>query len=116
MWGWLISLFVLPEVLAHMVFPKRNFVGRKRQYRMIFGGVSVVLVLMMMAANLVGFALGLDGLQGMLKGIFASYSGMLLSVSLPHSFNVFADHLDRLSIPCHRVLSIIHRYTGHDGD
>lgn len=76
MWGWLISLFVLPEVFAHIFFPKRNFQGRKREYRMIFGGVSVVLILMMMAANLVGFALGLDGLQGMLKGIFASYSGM----------------------------------------
>ena len=75
MWGWLISLFALPEVLAHMIFPKHKFEGRKREYRMIFGGVSVLLILMMMAANLIGFALGLDGLQEMLKAIFASYSG-----------------------------------------
>ena len=31
---------------------------------------------MMMAANLVGFAVGLDGLKGLLGGIFGSYSGL----------------------------------------
>ena len=30
---------------------------------------------MMMAANLVGFALGLDGLKGLVHGIVGSYSG-----------------------------------------
>jgi hypothetical protein len=30
---------------------------------------------MMMAANLVGFAVGLDGLKGLVDGIVGSYSG-----------------------------------------
>jgi len=32
---------------------------------------------MMMVANLVGFAIGLDGLKGLVYGILGSYSGML---------------------------------------
>lgn len=35
---------------------------------------------MMMVANLVGFALGLDGLRGLLEGIAGSYSGMAYMV------------------------------------
>lgn len=31
---------------------------------------------MMMMANLVGFAVGLDGLKGLLAGIMGSYSGI----------------------------------------
>lgn len=31
---------------------------------------------MMMMANLVGFAVGLDGLKGLLSGIVGSYSGV----------------------------------------
>ena len=31
---------------------------------------------MMMMANLVGFAVGLDGLKGLLEGIMGSYSGV----------------------------------------
>jgi D-alanyl-lipoteichoic acid acyltransferase DltB (MBOAT superfamily) len=32
-------------------------------------------VLMMMVANLVGFAIGLEGLKGLVYGILGSYSG-----------------------------------------
>ena len=31
---------------------------------------------MMMAGNLVGFAVGLDGLKGLLEGILGSYAGL----------------------------------------
>lgn len=34
-------------------------------------------VLMMMAANLVGFAVGWDGLKGLVSGIVGSFSGMM---------------------------------------
>ena len=36
---------------------------------------------MMMVANLVGFALGLDGLEGLAKGIVRSYSGLAFLAS-----------------------------------
>lgn len=35
---------------------------------------------MMMVANLVGFAVGIDGMKGLLEGILGSYSGLLYLV------------------------------------
>ena len=77
MWGWLITFFILPEVLASLAFPKRKWQNRKTTYRLICGVGAVGNILMMMAANLVGFALGVDGLQGLVHGIVGSYSGEL---------------------------------------
>ncbi|KAL8635512.1 MAG: hypothetical protein Q9228_007001, partial [Teloschistes exilis] len=73
-WGWLITLFVLPEVLAGYAFPKRKWQNHKHAYRMVCGVGAVGNILMMMAANLVGFAVGLDGLMGLVHGIVGSYS------------------------------------------
>jgi protein-cysteine N-palmitoyltransferase HHAT len=76
MWGWLITLFVLPEVLGGMAFPRSKWKNRPNAYRMICGVGAVFNILMMMAANLVGFALGIDGLKGLVVGIVGSWSGM----------------------------------------
>ena len=65
-WGWLVTLFVLP---------KKNWQDRKDAYRIICGVGAVGNMLMMMAANLVGFAVGLDGLKGLVQGIVGSYAG-----------------------------------------
>ncbi|KAI9810829.1 MAG: glycerol transporter [Pycnora praestabilis] len=75
MWGWLITLFILPEVLAGFLFPKSKWRDHPEAYRVICGIGAVGNILMMMAANLVGFAVGLDGLQGLVNGIVGSYSG-----------------------------------------
>ncbi|KAH0542950.1 hypothetical protein FGG08_002719 [Glutinoglossum americanum] len=77
MWGWLITLFVLPEVIATFLFPKRKWIKRKNAYRVLCGIGAVGNILMMMAANLVGFAVGLDGLKGLVNGITGSYSGLV---------------------------------------
>ena len=74
-WGWLITLFVLPEVLAELLFPANKWQNHKSAYRVICGIGAVGNVLMLMAANLVGFALGLDGLKDLVHGIVGSYSG-----------------------------------------
>jgi len=74
-WGWLITLFVLPEVLAGLLFPKRKWQSHKEAYRIICSIGAVGNILMMMAANLVGFAVGLDGLKGLVQGIVGSYHG-----------------------------------------
>ncbi|KAF2868880.1 glycerol:H+ symporter-like protein [Massariosphaeria phaeospora] len=75
MWGWLVTLFVLPEIIASMLFPARKWKHWPNAYRMLCGVGAVGEVLMLMVANLVGFALGLDGLDGLIKGIIGSYSG-----------------------------------------
>jgi protein-cysteine N-palmitoyltransferase HHAT len=75
MWGWLITLFVLPETLATMAFPAKKWRDRPNAYRVICGVGAVFNILMMMAANLVGFAVGLDGLRGLVQGIISSWQG-----------------------------------------
>ena len=82
MWGWLISLFVLPEILASFLFPRKKWQNHKTVYRWICGVGAVGNILMMMAANLVGFAVGLDGLQGLVHGIVGSYSGNIASCAV----------------------------------
>ena len=80
MWGWLITLFVLPEVLAGLMFPARRWRSRPNAYRVICGIGAVGNILMMMIANLVGFALGIEGMKGLWHGIFGSYSGIAYMV------------------------------------
>lgn len=74
-WGWLVSLFVLPETIATLLFPKQRWKNHKEAYRILCGVGAVGNILMMMSANLVGFALGLDGLKGLVLGIIGSNSG-----------------------------------------
>ncbi|OOQ85221.1 putative glycerol:H+ symporter (Gup1) [Penicillium brasilianum] len=81
MWSWLITLFVLPEVLGGMLFPASRWRSRPTAYRVLSGIGSVGNVLMMMIANLVGFALGLDGLQNLLTSLTGSYSGVAYMIS-----------------------------------
>lgn len=75
MWGWLITVFVLPEVIATLLFPAAKFATRPGLYRALCGIGAVGNVLMMMAANLVGFAVGLDGLKGLVDGIVGTVGG-----------------------------------------
>lgn len=81
MWGWLITLFVLPEVLATLAFPASRWRSRPNTYRVICGVGAVGNILMMMIANLVGFAVGIDGMKGLLEGIMGSYSGLVYLVA-----------------------------------
>ncbi|KAL4803766.1 MBOAT, membrane-bound O-acyltransferase family-domain-containing protein [Aspergillus unguis] len=81
MWGWLITLFVLPEVIGTLLFPASRWRSRPNTYRVICGIGAVGNVLMMMIANLVGFALGLDGLKGLLAELLGSYAGLVYLVS-----------------------------------
>ncbi|KAH9903811.1 MBOAT-domain-containing protein [Xylariomycetidae sp. FL2044] len=74
-WGWLIVFFMLPEMAAKLVFPERKWESRPTTYRMICAVGAVGNVLMMMMANLVGFAFGLEGLEGIIASIMKDYSG-----------------------------------------
>lgn len=81
MWGWLVTLFVLPEIIAHLLFPARRWRSRPTAYRVLCGVGAVGNILMMMTANLVGFALGLDGLRGLLSQLLGSYAGLVYLVT-----------------------------------
>ncbi|KUM64827.1 hypothetical protein ACN42_g2261 [Penicillium freii] len=81
MWGWLVTLFVLPEVLGGILFPAHRWRSHPTAYRVICGIGSVGNVLMMIIANLVGFALGIDGLKDLLASLTGSYSGLAYMVS-----------------------------------
>ncbi|KAL5396046.1 hypothetical protein PMIN04_006627 [Paraphaeosphaeria minitans] len=76
MWGWLVTLFVLPEVIAGYVFPAKKWKDSPDAYRYLCGVGAVGEILLLMVANLVGFALGLDGLKDLVSGIFSTWSGL----------------------------------------
>lgn len=77
-WGWLIVLFMCPEWIAAYLFPKKKWENRPTEYRMLCGLGGVLNVLMMISANLVGFAVGLDGLEVIIRGILNDWSGMFI--------------------------------------
>jgi D-alanyl-lipoteichoic acid acyltransferase DltB (MBOAT superfamily) len=76
MWGWLITVFLLPEIIAGLLFPAKKFAGRPTLYRFLCGAGAVVEILLLMVANMVGFALGVDGLKGLVNGIVGSWAGL----------------------------------------
>ncbi|KAG0306124.1 glycerol transporter [Dissophora globulifera] len=75
-WGWLISLFILPEIIAGRIFSKQKW-GSWPYYRHLCALGAVGNILMMMIANLVGFCIGLDGVKQMLSDLFSSANGVM---------------------------------------
>lgn len=66
-WGWLICLFMLPELICRKyLIPRLHSLSCYRHLAALAASFSI---LMMMTANLVGFAVGLDGFKIMLSGI-----------------------------------------------
>ncbi|KAF9165643.1 glycerol transporter [Actinomortierella ambigua] len=75
-WGWLISLFILPEIVASKVFSKQKW-GKWPYYRHMCAVGAVFNIMLMMIANLVGFCIGLDGVKHMLHDLFSSVQGWM---------------------------------------
>ncbi|KAI1091822.1 MBOAT-domain-containing protein [Rostrohypoxylon terebratum] len=75
-WGWMIVFFMLPEMAAGFLFPKRKWEGRPTAYRMLCCVGAVANIFMMMSANLVGFAVGVEGMKRIIEGIFRDFSGL----------------------------------------
>ena len=75
-WGWLVVLFVLPEFIGKWIFPKRKWETRPVAYRLLTGAGCVFNVLSLMVANLVGFAVGIDGFFDLIHGVVGSFRGM----------------------------------------
>jgi protein-cysteine N-palmitoyltransferase HHAT len=77
-WGWLITVFLLPEIAATLLFPAKKWKDQPNTYRALCGIGAIGNILMMMMANLVGYAIGIDGLKGLLLGILGSTTGLAL--------------------------------------
>lgn len=75
-WGWLVVLFVLPEMGATVLVPRRRWAGSPVAYRFICGFGAVVNMLMMAVANLVGFAIGVEGVKGWVRSMVGSWGGL----------------------------------------
>ncbi|KAI0353656.1 MBOAT-domain-containing protein [Trametes cingulata] len=74
-WGWLVSLFIMPEIVARYLVPASKY-GDKPWYRHVGAVGAVLSILMMMTANLIGFVLGTDGMKYMLHQVFDSWEGI----------------------------------------
>jgi D-alanyl-lipoteichoic acid acyltransferase DltB (MBOAT superfamily) len=77
-WGWLITFFIVPEIICTRYFctiPMRDQLGDWHIHLCALGGV--LNVFMMMTANLVGFAVGVDGMLALAKQLLQP-SGILL--------------------------------------
>ncbi|RLV94717.1 Glycerol uptake protein 1 [Spathaspora sp. JA1] len=72
MWGWLIVIFLMPELLATLLFKRFS---EKPWFRYLCGVGAVTNIWMMMIANLVGFCLGKDGTLKLLHDLFNTYDG-----------------------------------------
>ncbi|KAK9709424.1 glycerol transporter [Basidiobolus ranarum] len=79
-WAWLITLFILPEIILTTLFAKPKY-QVKPWYRHVAAVGAVGNVILMMVANLVGFAVGVEGVKEMLIKIFA-LDGLLFIITM----------------------------------
>lgn len=75
-WGWLVTLFILPEIVGKTVLCPQAKYGDRWWYRHVCALGGVFNVLLMMTANLVGFAIGLDGISYMWSQLLGSWAGV----------------------------------------
>ena len=61
-WAWLIVLFLVPEIVGRSLVPSRVY-GQRPWFRHVRALGTVANMFMMISANLVGFVIGLDGVQ-----------------------------------------------------
>lgn len=79
-WGWLVTLFILPEVICRQFFTGKQF-GDLWWFRHLCAAGGVINILMMMTANLIGFAIGTDGMSYMWQQLLADWDGILFMFS-----------------------------------
>ncbi|TFK34568.1 MBOAT, membrane-bound O-acyltransferase family-domain-containing protein [Crucibulum laeve] len=74
-WGWLVSLFVIPELAVRYLLPASQY-GKKAWYRHACAVGAVLNILLMMIANLVGFVIGTDGIKFFVARLFGTVEGL----------------------------------------
>lgn len=71
-WGWLVVLFLLPEVVATMYFSRYS---AEPWFRYLCGVGASINIWFMMIANLFGFCLGKDGTIALINEMFSTFEG-----------------------------------------
>ncbi|KAF9071627.1 MBOAT, membrane-bound O-acyltransferase family-domain-containing protein [Rhodocollybia butyracea] len=74
-WGWLVSIFIVPEMLARYFLPVSRY-SSVPWYRHICAFGAIFNILLMMVANLVGFVVGTDGIRFFFDQLFRTTSGL----------------------------------------
>ncbi|KAL7271460.1 glycerol transporter [Rhizina undulata] len=80
-WGWMVVIFIAPEMIARKVFSRKKFEGRETLYRHLCAVGATANILPMMAANLIGFAIGVDGMKDLVQGVVGSYEGLFFMIT-----------------------------------
>ncbi|KAI8851094.1 MBOAT, membrane-bound O-acyltransferase family-domain-containing protein [Chytridium lagenaria] len=84
-WGWLVVIFILPEILITQYFKKPAW--QNWPYFRHFCGIGCVMnILLMMLVNLIGFAVGLEGAQALLTSYFTWKGLVFFSMAFPTLF------------------------------
>ncbi|KTW26458.1 hypothetical protein T552_02937 [Pneumocystis carinii B80] len=86
-WGWLITLFILPEIIACRIFQSKKWEDWP-YYRHLCALGATFNIIMMMIANLVGFCLGIQGTKDLFIRIFIDYKNFFFLITL--FFTLFA--------------------------
>lgn len=73
-WGWLIVLFILPERLCCFM-SRRTGLTKHPYYRYISGFGAALNIYFMIICNLIGFAVGIDGIKNVLVSFFLTLKG-----------------------------------------
>ncbi|EKM57877.1 uncharacterized protein PHACADRAFT_90470, partial [Phanerochaete carnosa HHB-10118-sp] len=74
-WGWLVSLFILPEIAARYFLTEKEC-GDRWWYRHLCAIGGVFNILMMMTANLIGFVMGTEGVSYLLGRLVSGWEGV----------------------------------------
>ncbi|PLW57223.1 hypothetical protein PCANC_03134 [Puccinia coronata f. sp. avenae] len=80
-WGWLVSFFVLPEVIAKKTFSKSSYKSQP-WFRHLVALGGTLNVMTMMSANLVGFSIGTDGVKFMWHELLGSWAGVRVLLAI----------------------------------
>ncbi|KOS14105.1 glycerol transporter [Malassezia pachydermatis] len=80
-WAWLIVLFIVPEVLGRTLVPASKY-QHTPWFRHVRALGTVANVFMMMSANLVGFVVGLDGVQYVWSQLLGTRKGWVCIAEL----------------------------------
>ncbi|GAA5876653.1 hypothetical protein JCM8547_005765 [Rhodosporidiobolus lusitaniae] len=73
-WGWAITAFVMPEMVARKAVPGSKFSSRP-WFRPLAALGGVLNILLMMTANLVGFVVGIDGAKSLWGKMVGGWEG-----------------------------------------
>ena len=109
-WGWVITLFVLPEYIAMRILPEAKY-GDRPWYRHACAVGGIFNVLLMITGNTVGFVLGPENTLAFLKAVFGTLQGKKYLSRVVKANGARC----RCPLPRHNLHNFVLCSTHHDG-